>query len=161
MTASWPMICVNAFSTFERFYYFCCCLIYVKIQATWKVILRCAHVHTVKIHITYCLISIHENSLNVILASGNMWGDLFHQIIRHDIHISICVTSGPGGSLLVLGPVVPGTLVVLGPEERCPSGPGGPLVLLYTGTDDHQVYLSFRPTPSMNQTDWQISHCYR
>ena len=55
----------------------------------------------------------------------------WNQIIRHTIHISIWVTSCPGGSLLVLGPAVTGTLVVLGPEVRCPSGPGGPLVLLH------------------------------
>ena len=55
----------------------------------------------------------------------------WNQIIRHNIHIFIWVTSGPGRSLLVLGPAVTGTLVVLGPEVRCPSGPGGPLVLLH------------------------------
>ena len=73
----------------------------------------------------------------------------WNQIIRHNIHISIWVTSGPGGSLLVLGPAVTGTLVVLGPEVRCPSGPGGPLVLQHR----HPVMV-----PIFWST-WNKDHC--
>ena len=79
----------------------------------------------------------------------------WNQIIRHNIHIFIWVTSSPGRSLLVLGPAVTGTLVVLGPEVRCPSGPGGPLVLLHRR--GAAITVSHDPRPN-SRDPWR---CWR